>query len=97
MFKSTWSKVLGGFLLGTVGVPMLKSDCAKKVYTKLTTGAFIAKDLILEEAEVIQAMANDIACDAKVEVEKYYQEKDKKFEESLEEEVAENTEEAIEE
>ena len=26
MFKSSWSKVLGGFILGTVGVPLLKSE-----------------------------------------------------------------------
>ena len=29
MFKSSWSKVLGGVVLGAVGVPFLKSDIAK--------------------------------------------------------------------
>ena len=80
MFKSTWSKVLGGFLLGTVGVPLLKTKTAKKVYTYVTAGAFIAKDRILEEAELLQASATDISDDAKVIVEKYYQDKDAEYE-----------------
>lgn len=79
MFKSSWVKVLGGFLLGTVGVPALKSDTAKKVYRYATAGAFIARDRILEEAENIQAMATDVADDAKVIVEEYYQKKDAEY------------------
>ena len=76
MFKSSWSKVLGGFLLGTIGVPLLKSKAAEKVYTHITAGVFIAKDRILEETEKLQAKAMDISDDAKNLVEKYYQEKD---------------------
>jgi len=76
MFKSSWSKVLAGFVLGTVGVPLLRTKTADKVFTYATAGAFIAKDAILEEAEKIQAKAMDVSDDAKVLVEKYYQDKD---------------------
>jgi len=79
MFNSSWSKVLGGFILGTVGVPMLKTEAAKKVYKYATAGIFIARDRVLEEAEVLQAMASDIADDAKVIVEEYYQNKDEEY------------------
>jgi len=76
MFKSNWSKVLGGVLIGVVGVPLLKTKTAGKVFTYITAGAYIAKDAILGEAEKIQAKAMDISDDAKVIVEKYYKEKD---------------------
>ncbi len=84
MFKSSWSKVLGGFILGSVGVPMLKTDAAKKVFKYATAGVLIAKDRVLEEAEVIQAMATDIHEDAKVIVEQYYEEKDMQYDQIIE-------------
>ncbi|MDD6660283.1 MAG: DUF6110 family protein [Lachnospiraceae bacterium] len=84
MFKSSWSKVLGGFILGTVGVPLLKSDIAKKAYRYATAGVFIAKDRILEETEVFQAFASDVAEDAKHITEEYYQKKDAQYEAAVE-------------
>ena len=51
MFKSSWSKVLGGVVLGAVGVPFLKSDIAKTAYKYATAGVFIARDRVLEETE----------------------------------------------
>ena len=88
MFRSGWSKVLAGFVLGTVGVPLLKTKTAEKVFTYATAGAFIAKDRVLEEAEVIQAKAMDVSDDAKVIVEKYYQDKDAEYEEARKAEAA---------
>ena len=76
MFKSSWSKVLAGFVLGTVGVPLLKTRTAKTVYTYVTAGAFIARDRIMEEAEMIQSTAVDVSDDAKVLVDKYYADKE---------------------
>ena len=90
MINKSLVGVVVGFLLGTVGVPLLKTATAKKVYTYATAGAFIAKDKVLECAEVAQGMALDIADDAKVIVEKYYQDKDKQYEAAVE--VTETTE-----
>lgn len=84
MFKSSWSKVLGGFVLGVVGVPILKSEAAKHVYKYATAGVFIAKDRVLEETEHLQAYAEDVAEDAKGIVEEYYQKKDAKYEAAVE-------------
>ena len=77
--KSDLLKVAGGFLLGSVGLTMLGSRPAQKAYTHVTAGVFLAKDYVLEKAEVIQAKAGDIASDAKVIVEQYNQEKDNDF------------------
>lgn len=87
MLKSSWSKVLCGFVLGSVGVPMLKTKTAQKAYRYITAGALIAKDRVLEEAEVLQAMATDIHEDAKVLVEQYYEEQDMVYEKVEEEEA----------
>lgn len=84
MFKSSWSKVLGGVVLGAVGVPFLKSDIAKTACKYATAGVFIARDRVLEETEHFQAFATDTADDAKEIVEAYYQKKDEKYEAAVE-------------
>ena len=91
MFNSSWSKVAVGFVLGTVGVPLLKTKEAQKVYRVLTAGALIAKDRVLEEAENIQAMAMDIHEDAKVMVEEYYMEKDAQYDAEIAGDNADDT------
>lgn len=93
MFKknSNLLKYAIGFALGVVGVPVLKSGLAKKAYTYLAAGAFIAKDSIMEEVEKTQACASDIAEDARVLQEEYYAKRDMACEEAkeCEEEVEE--------
>lgn len=82
-----FNKYLGGFLMGSVGLTVLKSGVAQKVYTAVTAGAFIARDYVLEEVEKLQATAMDIADDAKDMTEKYYQEKDQKFSQGIDAEA----------
>jgi hypothetical protein len=88
MTKKDFAKYAGGFLLGSVGLSVLKSGVAQKVYTAVTAGVFIAKDYVLEEAEKFHATALDIADDAKEMTEKYYEEKDQKFDQGLDAEEA---------
>lgn len=79
---SHFSKYAIGFILGCVGVPVLKSRLAQKAYVYLTAGAFIARDSIMEEVEKVQASALDISEDAKVLTEKYYAQKDQEAQEA---------------
>ena len=80
MKKAIIFSLLGGYVLGRAGSTIFGSKTAKKVFTTLATGAFIAKDSIMESVEKIQAEASDIAQDAKVNVERYYAEKDLAYE-----------------
>ena len=80
---SNFAKYAVGFLLGSVGLSALKSGVAQKAYRYIFAGAFIAKDSIMETVEKVQTSTADIAEDAKAITEKYYAEKDKKFEEEL--------------
>ncbi len=77
--KSDWTKLIGGFALGSVGVKMLTSKPAQKLYTHIAAGAFLARDYVMETAEKVQATCSDIAEDANVIVEKYNKEKDADF------------------
>lgn len=78
MFKgSSLSKYAIGFVIGAIGAPALTSKIAKKAYTYVTAGAFIARDSIMENVEILHAQALDIADDAKVLTEKYYADRDK--------------------
>ena len=71
--------LVGGFVLGKAGNAIFVSQTARKVYTKAATGAFIAKDSIMEQAEKIQAGAMDIAADARIEADNYQAQKDAEF------------------
>ncbi len=76
MKKAIVFSLIGGFVLGKAGSAIFGSKTAKKVYTTLTTGAFIVKDSVMESVEKIQAEASDVAADARVNAERYYAQKD---------------------
>ncbi|MCQ2452319.1 MAG: DUF6110 family protein [Oscillospiraceae bacterium] len=80
---SNLGKYAVGFLLGSVGLSALKSGIAQKAYRYLFAGAFIAKDSVMETVEKVQATTLNIAEDAKVLTEKYYESKDKQYEADL--------------
>lgn len=77
--KEILISLLGGFVLGKSGEMIFGSQTAKKLYTKAATGAFIAKDSIMEQAEKIQACAMDIATDARIEADNYQARKDAEY------------------
>ena len=74
--KEILISLLGGFVLGKAGETIFGSEAAKKVYTKAATGAFIAKDSIMDSVEKIQAEAMDIAAEARIEADNYQAKKD---------------------
>ena len=68
MEKSTWKKiglVAGGIAAGTIGVKILKSDCAKKLYTNTTAAALRAKECVMTGVTKVKESADDIVADAK--------------------------------
>ncbi|MDO5717820.1 MAG: DUF6110 family protein [Tissierellia bacterium] len=56
----------GGLLFGTVGLKVLASDDAKKVYTTGVAAALRAKDSFMKTATVVQENAEDIIAEAKL-------------------------------
>lgn len=68
--------LLGGYVLGKAGNAVFGGETAKKAYTTVATGAFIAKDAVMEQVEKIQVSAADIAADAKINAERYYAKRD---------------------
>ena len=63
-----WSKLgifAGGVLFGTAGLKILSSKDAKKVYTHCTAAALRAKDVVVDQATVLQENCQDIYEDAK--------------------------------
>jgi len=67
-----------GALLGTVGVQVLKSEDAKKVYTYATAYAKRGVDAILGGVQEVLEQWQDISADADEINEKYFKEKDRK-------------------
>ena len=68
MEKSTWKKiglVAGGIAAGTIGVKILKSSCAKKLYTNTTAAALRAKECVMSGVTKVKEGADDIVADAK--------------------------------
>ncbi|MCR5627243.1 MAG: DUF6110 family protein [Lachnospiraceae bacterium] len=55
----------GGVLFGSVGVKVLSSKDAKKVYTHCTAAALRAKDCAMETYDKVSENCNDILEDAK--------------------------------
>ena len=55
---------VGGAVFGTVGVKILSSKDAKKVYTNCTAGALRAKDCVMKTAAAVQENAEDILAEA---------------------------------
>ena len=63
-----WSKLsifAGGVLFGTAGIRILSSKDAKKVYTHCTAAVLRARDVVVDQATVLQENCNDIYEDAK--------------------------------
>lgn len=66
MAKFGWKSFVGGFLLGTAGLELLRTEEAQKVYTVVTTGVLLARDRVMEEVEKVNVLASDVLADAKV-------------------------------
>ena len=63
-----WSKLgifAGGVLAGTAGVRLLSSKDAKKVYTHCAAAVLRGKDVVVDQATVLQENCQDIYEDAK--------------------------------
>ncbi len=56
---------VGGTLFGSVGIKLLTSKDAKKVYTHLTAAGLRIKDSVMETVTVVQENAEDILAAAK--------------------------------
>ncbi len=54
-----------GVVAGTVGVKILSSKDAKKVYTHCTAAALRAKDVVVDQATTLQENCGDILAEAK--------------------------------
>ncbi len=66
-----------GFLAGTVGLTILASKEAKKVYTHVTACAMRGADACLAKATNFKENCQDIACDAReINEERYRQEEE---------------------
>ena len=72
MAKFSWTSLAGGFLLGTCGLELLKTETADTVYTYVTAGVLIAKDWVMKQVEYVNAKAQVIYADAK-EIQERYQ------------------------
>lgn len=59
----SWSKLAifaGGVLFGTAGIRILSGKDAKKVYTHGTAAVLRAKDMVVDQAAVLQENCADI-------------------------------------
>lgn len=94
MKKEVVISLLAGLVLGKAGETIFGSDTARKAYTRAASGAYIAKDAIMEEVEKIQAGAMDIATDARAQADRYQARKDAEYAAGAgtEDEVAERAE-----
>ena len=64
---STLKKIgcfVGGVVFGTVGVKLLSSKDAKKVYTNCTAAVLRVKDCVMKTATTVQENAEDILAEA---------------------------------
>jgi len=75
MAKFGWKTFIGGFLLGTVGLDLLKAEEADKVYTALAAATLVSRDWVLERYEAVSARARDVMADAKVKADAYLEKK----------------------
>ena len=75
MAKFSWTTLAGGFLLGTVGVDLLKAEEADKVYTALATATLVSKDWVMKRYEAISARSQDIMAEARVRADRYLERK----------------------
>ncbi len=56
---------IGGTLFGSVGLRILGSKEAHKVYTHVTAAALQCKDQVMRDVEAVQEGCSDILADAK--------------------------------
>ena len=59
----SWSKLavfVGGVLFGTAGIKILSGKDAKKVYTHGMAAVLRAKDMVVDQATVLQENCSDI-------------------------------------
>ena len=78
MAKFGWKSFVGGVLLGTVGLDMLRSEEADEVYTAITEAVLVARDYIMKNVEYATARAQDIYAVAKPRAEKFIEEREAK-------------------
>ena len=71
MARFGWKSFLGGVLLGTVGLELMKDKGADKVFTAVGAGVLVAKDWVMERVEKVSLRAADIYADAKVKADAY--------------------------
>lgn len=76
MAKIGWKSFVGGVLLGSVGLELLRSKNAdKNFFVPVTTGVLVAKDWVMERVEKIQGRSMDVYADAKEKAEAYIEKK----------------------
>ena len=75
MAKIGWKSFVGGVLLGSVGLELLRQKGADKVLTGAAAGVLVAKDWVMERVEKISLRATDIYADAKVKADAYLEKK----------------------
>ncbi len=56
---------VGGTLFGSVGLKILSSKDARKVYSHTTAAALRCKDEVMKQVELVQESCSDILADAK--------------------------------
>ena len=71
MARFGWKSFVGGVLLGTVGLELMRDKKADKVFVAVSTGALVAKDWVMEHVEKVSARAADVFADAKIRADAY--------------------------
>ena len=71
MAKFGWKSFVGGVLLGSVGLELLRQKGSDKVLSSAAAGVLVAKDWVMERVELVQARSADVYADAKVKAEDY--------------------------
>lgn len=82
-----WGKLgifAGGVLFGTAGIKILSGKDAKKVYTHCAAAVLRAKDVVVDQATILQENCSDIYAEAK-------QINEKRAAEEQEEQIGEET------
>ena len=57
MAKFGWKSFVGGLLVGTIGLELIRSKNAdKNFFVPVTTGVLVAKDWVMERIEKVQGL-----------------------------------------
>ena len=76
MAKFGWKSFVGGLLVGTVGLELIRSKNAdKNFFVPVTTGVLVAKDWVMERIEKVQGRSADVFADAKEKADAYLEKK----------------------